>query len=210
MPFNNSTRLAFIALLIALLGGCNSTQMRRAEPLQVELPQAQPQQRQFSVEIQQRYQQAIALLRQDQVEPAALALEALLTQEPDIPGAWYNLALIQYHQKQPEQALQSLQRCLDLSPRNPGAHTLNGLILRQQGQFSQARIAYAKALQSDPNFADAHLNLAILYDIYLQYFEDAQVHYQRYLELAGEGTQSEQVKFWLQDLQLRMAQGGNG
>ncbi len=59
------------------------------------------------------------------------------------------------------------------------------------------------------DFADAHLNLAILYDIYLQFFYDAHDHYQRYLELAPEDETAKKVKLWLQDLQQRMLQGGN-
>lgn len=203
MPLNNA-RLLTLALLIGLLSGCTTTTIRRAEPIQVQLPEAAPLQRHFSPETRQRYRQALALLHQQQLTPASLALQALLAEEPEIAGAWYNLALIQYQQGEPLAALQSLEHSLRLSPRNAAAYSLNGLILRQQGQFKPARIAYAKALESDPDYADAHLNLAILYDIYLQYFTDAQRHYQRYLELAGPGEQPEQVKLWLQDLQLRI------
>lgn len=203
MPLiNNPTRLAVAVILLSLLSACSNTQVRRAESILVELPQVQ--QREYSPEIRQRYQQAIALLRQDQTASAQQALQALLADDAEIPGAWYNLALIQHQQNDTQSALQSLERCLSLSPRNAYAHTLNGIILRQQGQFSQAQVAYAKALESDSDYADAHLNLAILYDIYLQYFTDAEIHYQRYLELAVDGETSEQAKLWLQDLQLRI------
>tara|TARA_R110002167_G_scaffold30636_2_gene101204 strand:+ start:9005 stop:9637 length:633 start_codon:yes stop_codon:yes gene_type:complete len=207
MPWSNWGRLAAALTLIALLGGCGTSQVRRAEPIRVELPEAKPLQRQFSPEIQQRYKDALSLIREEQYIPAQQALESLLAEDPEIAGAWYNLALLQYRQQDQQGSLRSLDHCLALSPRNPAAHTLNGLILRQQGQFKSARIAYAKALESDQNYASAYLNLAILYDIYLQYFEDALIHYQRYLALAGEGEQPEQVKLWIQDLQLRMAQG---
>ncbi|MEH6824525.1 MAG: tetratricopeptide repeat protein [Motiliproteus sp.] len=206
---SNPIRLAVAVVLFSLFSGCTSTQIRRAEPVEIELPQAQGQPRQFSPAIILRYQQAIAHLRKEEISHALLALQELLADDPEIAGAWYNLALIQHQQNDPDSALQSLQRCLSLNPRNPSAHTLHGLILRQQGQFTEARMAYARALESDPDFADAHLNLAILYDIYLQFFYDAHDHYQRYLELTTEGETPEKVKLWLQDLQLRMLQENN-
>jgi tetratricopeptide (TPR) repeat protein len=208
MRFNNSGRLTAIVLLLSLVIGCTGSQVRRAEPIQVELPELK--QKEFSIDVQLNYQLAISQLHAGETERAEQAFQALLTQQPDIAGAWYNLGLIQYHQQRKDEALRSLDRCLAINPRHPAAYTVSGLILRQRGQFEQARLAYAKALESDPDYADAHLNLAILYDIYLQYREDAKSHYQRYLQLVSDEKQTEQVKLWLQDLQLQLDQGGNG
>ncbi len=207
----NGTGSALISLvLLSLLVGCTTSSVKRAEPIQVQLPDPEPNKRLYSEPIKLQYQQAIGQLRGGHTAQAEQQLEQLLLQQPEIPGAWYNLALIQYHQQRTDQAQQSLARCLALNPRHPAAHTLNGLMLRQQGQFELARLSYAKALKSDPDYAQAHLNLAILYDIYLQYFEDAQHHYLRFLELATDDPQTEQVKLWLQDLQLRLNQESNG
>ncbi|MFT5720849.1 MAG: tetratricopeptide (TPR) repeat protein [Motiliproteus sp.] len=200
----NKTRLLSLAVLISLANGCSTSEFRHAEPVQAEAHTAPALQRQYSPETRQRYRQALALLRQQQIIPARQALQALLADEPEIAGAWYNLALIQYQQAEPQAALQSLEHSLRLSPGQPGAYTLSGLILRQQGQFKQARSAYTQALEADSGYAAAHLNLAILYDIYLQAFPKARHHYQRYLELAGQDEQPEQVTLWLQDLQRRI------
>jgi tetratricopeptide (TPR) repeat protein len=209
MRSNSRQLIGLLLILATLTGGC-TTQVRRAEPIKVELPEAKPQQRQFNAGTRQAFEQAVNLLRDGELELATVALQDLLQQREDIPGAWYNLALAQYHQQQLGAALQSLQRCIDLNPRHAPAHTLSGLIYREQAQFEQARIAYAKALESDKDYAQAHLNLAILYDIYLSYLEDARLHYQRYLELDKSSPQSEQVKLWLQDLQLRIEQERRG
>lgn len=208
MRFNNA-HTAVILVLITLLSGCAS-QVRRAEPIKVELPEAKLQQRVYNEGTHLAFKQAVDLLQLDELELAKVALEDLLKQQSDIPGAWYNLALLQYNQNQPEQAQQSLARCTELSPRHAQAYTLSGMIHRQLGQFEQARLAYAKALESDRNYPQAHLNLAILYDIYLRYFEDAKQHYLRYLELDPDSEQSAQVLLWLQDLEFRIAQENQG
>ncbi len=95
MPLNNPTRLAVAVVLLSLFSGCTSTHTRRAEPIKIELPQAQGQPRQFSPAIILRYQQAIALLRKGELPPAQQTLQELLKEDPEIAGAWYNLALIQ-------------------------------------------------------------------------------------------------------------------
>ncbi len=208
MRFNNASPLATVVLLLSLLVGCSGSQMRRAEPLRIELPERQL--KEFSSEVGLNYQLAVSQLRSGEIEQAEQGFQALLRQQPDIAGAWYNLGLIQYHQQRHDEALESLNRCLTINPRHPAAYTASGVILRQQGLFEQARLAYTKALESDPDYAVAHLNLAILYDIYLQYLEDAKLHYLRYLELVGDVKQTEQVALWLQDLQLRLNRGTKG
>ncbi|MFT6917185.1 MAG: tetratricopeptide (TPR) repeat protein [Motiliproteus sp.] len=210
MPYNRTRRLSLAVVIISLISlssGCSKTPLRHAEPAQDQATTTPALQRQFSPEIRQRYRQVLTLLRQQQLIPARQRLQALLADEPELAGAWYNLALIQYRQAEPQAALQSLERSLSLRPEQPAAYSLSGLILRQQGQFTQARSAYTQALEADSGYADAHLNLAILYDIYLQSFTDAQHHYQRYLELSGADKQSERVTLWLQELQLRINRG---
>jgi len=53
----------------------------------------------------------------------------------------------------------------------------------QEGKFDDARRQYRKALDADPDYALAHLNIAILYDLYLQEPKEALPHYQAYQQL---------------------------
>ena len=53
----------------------------------------------------------------------------------------------------------------------------------------------------DPNYAYAHLNIAILYDLYVSEPERALSHYQRYREL--EPKEAATVTKWIADLQQR-------
>jgi TolA-binding protein len=57
---------------------------------------------------------------------------------------------------------------------------------RRAGRFADARQGYAAALALDPLYPPAHMNLAVLLDLYLGEPAEAMAHYQRYLELATE------------------------
>ena len=52
---------------------------------------------------------------------------------------------------------------------------------------------------------ETHLNLAILYDLYMGKLPQALEHYQRYLELTSD--EKSPVKGWVADLQRRMKAG---
>ena len=73
---------------------------------------------------------------------------------------------------------------------------------RAGGRFAEARADYEQALKLDPLFADVHLNLAILLDLYLGLPQAALQHYERYQEIVG--GEDKQVKLWITDLKQRL------
>ena len=76
-----------------------------------------------------------------------------------------------------------------------------GIVQRQQGQFEKAREAYEAAIANNPAAPLPHLNLAILYDLYLGDVNKAQALYQRCVELSpGDATQ---LNRWLAELKGR-------
>ncbi len=154
---------------------------------------------------QKTYDIAIQYLKNNQVKKAQKLLLDLANDNPEISGIHLNLALIYYRLFQFELSRQSLNKVLRLSPKNSLAYNLSGTLYREAGKFDLAREAYLFALTLSPNYADAHLNIAILFDIYLVSLTDAKQHYLRYLELnKGDNTK---VKLWLQDLELRISKG---
>ena len=78
---------------------------------------------------------------------------------------------------------------------------------RAEGEFENARDTYLAILNETPAFYDAHVNLGILYDLYLRQPELAHNHYQKYLEAAPQSDS--QVEKWLVDLQRRHGIGAN-
>ncbi|HEY5718237.1 MAG TPA: hypothetical protein VIS52_07040 [Motiliproteus sp.] len=195
---------ALLCLLVLLLAGCAGSNIKRAETLQLGLPEVEQKVLVISPEARAQYSAAVALLRDDKSYEARNALQQLL-KISEVPGAYLNLALLDYHEGFYSSARHRLDKALELMPRNAAAYNLSGTLYRQEGEFKKAWEAYALALQADENYAPAHLNLAILFDIYLQYWLDARNHYQRYLDLHGEDPQ---VNLWLQDLERRIKRAG--
>lgn len=64
------------------------------------------------------------------------------------------------------------------------APTGEGIAHRRAGRLNEAREAYSAALALDPLYAPAHLNLAVLLDLYFGDAPAAMTHYREYLALA--------------------------
>ena len=202
-----STRALLLLSLLAV--GCSSNNIRRAEPIQVEVPAPVAVKKQGPViptGINNGFKRAIAMLKQGDIEGARDMLLLLKLQHPGLIGIHLNLALTLYRLDALKEALLEVDEVLRHSPRNHVAYNLRGSILRKLGRFTEARVDYTKAIKIKPDYPLAYLNLAILFDIYLQYWEDSKGYYLYYLELVPE--ESEKVKLWIQDLDMRIEMAG--
>ena len=72
---------------------------------------------------------------------------------------------------------------------------------RKLGKFAEAEAAYLRAIAAEPNYAPAHLNLGVLYDLYLAEPQKALEQFERYIEIAGE---NKQVAGWVIELRKRV------
>jgi Flp pilus assembly protein TadD len=77
------------------------------------------------------------------------------------------------------------------------------LSYRMKGRMNDARAAYERALELDPAYADAHLNLGILLDLYLGESALALTHFERYVALAPSGSDVAVGK-WIADIKGRV------
>jgi tetratricopeptide (TPR) repeat protein len=126
----------------------------------------------------------------------------VLTQKyPKLSGPWVKLGSIAEAEEKYPAAIENYRKAISINRNNVNAYVALGLLQRKQGYFSDAFDTYHDALAIWRDFPEAHLNLAILYDLYLNDAEEAQKHYEAYSFLTGE--KDEKVQKWLVEVRHR-------
>ena len=148
------------------------------------------------------YEQATAIMAAGDFDEAELRFKEFLLHYPEYPGAHVNLAIIEAMRHNDEAARVYLDAALALNPKYPAALNQLGQLLRRNGDFSAAEAAYLKAVTVSPDYALAHYNLGVLYELYLQRLDDALTHFEAYQALVAE---DKQVEKWIADLKRRIA-----
>jgi Flp pilus assembly protein TadD len=151
--------------------------------------------------VQRAYDDARKALRAGRTEDAERGFRALTQSNPELGGPHANLALIYRQAGKLPEAVAALEKAVGANPRQPIYFNQLGIAYRHNGQFDKAREAYEKAIALDPNYASAHLNLAILHDLYLWDGKRALELYDRYLVLSPGGDAT--VTKWVADLKNR-------
>lgn len=127
----------------------------------------------------------------------------LISIRPDYPEAQINLGLLLFSGDQPDQAKAYFLSAIEQDSQPAIAYNHLAISARRSGDFASALEFYQQALALDPEYANAHLNLGILLDIYLQKLPQALQHYQKYQELTQQ--EREEVGKWIVDLKRRIA-----
>ena len=148
------------------------------------------------------YEQATAIMAAGDFVEAELRFKEFLLHYPEYPGAHVNLAIIEAMRHNDEAARVYLDAALALNPEYPAALNQLGQLLRRNGDFSGAEAAYLKAVTVSRDYALAHYNLGVLYELYLQRLDDALKHFEAYQALVAE---DKQVEKWIADLKRRIA-----
>ena len=97
-------------------------------------------------------------------EEARAAYERALELDPDHPDAHVNLGRLLHESGNPAQAEQHYRAALAIVPDHETAAFNLGVALEDLGRIDDAIIAYTRALESDSTNADAHYNLAGIYE----------------------------------------------
>lgn len=191
----NSIRALLLMLACLLLAACGGVPSRQgAEPAPgVAAPPR---------EARAEFERALDMMQEKQYAEAVPTLEAMTQRYPGLAGPYLNLGIARMRLGQFDEAEAAVRRALEINPENAMAYNLLGLIHREVGRFQEAREDYERALKSDPLFADVHLNIAVLLDLYLGQPRIALQHYERYQEISG--GEDKQVKLWIADLKQRL------
>jgi tetratricopeptide (TPR) repeat protein len=110
------------------------------------------------------FREALTLERAGRLADAETAYERLLACWPDLPDAWYNLAVLQRKARRFDAALASYRQALDRGVTRPEEVHLNrGVIYSDHlRRDAAAELELLAALRLNPNFLPALLNLANL------------------------------------------------
>ncbi len=149
----------------------------------------------------QQYRQALDLMRGGRDAEAESALKQISLAYPQFAGPQLNLALLYVKDSKLTEAESALKAAVQINPANLQAGNELGIVERRLGKFADAEAAYQRTIAADPNYAPAHLNLGVLYDLYLAEPQKALGEFERYIELAGA---NKQVSGWVVELRKRV------
>lgn len=186
-------------VLLAVLAGCATPAAREAAPGQAAAPaKVEPP---VPAPARQAYEQALASMQAGRHKEAETVLLELTRKYPELSGPYANLGILYYRTGRPTEAVEMLNKAIGINSQQAAYYNQLGVIQRSNGRFAEARTAYSRALEVDANYPFAHLNLGILYDLYLGEPDRAVAHYQRYAELNP--ADAKQVEKWIADLKQR-------
>ena len=150
---------------------------------------------------QRSFDEALRALRAGRNDEAEKAFRALTQSNPELGGPHANLGVMHRQAGRLDESVAALERAVSASPQQPLYFNQLGISYREKGQFAKAREAYERAVALDPDYAAAHLNLGILYDLYLRDNTRALAEYDRYIALSA-GKDAVVAK-WVVDLKNR-------
>ncbi len=157
------------------------------------------------LEIEQ-YTQALRYINQNQINEAEASLLAIIDKRPELAGPWANLGLLYIKKNQLDKAEGHLNNALKRNPKLAQAYNLLGFIESKRTHINKAKDYFAQAIATKDDYALAHYNLALIYDIYLRDVPKAIEHYKRYLELTN--FEDKRTADWLKELTNTLNKAG--
>ncbi len=154
-----------------------------------------------------RFQQAQTALENKEWEQAEQHLLWLTDNSPGLSGPYVSLAKLYSLTGQPDKVAPLFMQAIANNSNNVSAYNQYAIFLRQQGDFNGAETLYQQALEVWPDYPEGHLNLGILYDMYMGKFDLALTHYLQYQNL--QPAPDRQVAGWIVDTQRRLKRAGD-
>jgi len=153
----------------------------------------------------EKYQNGLNALNNNDETKAEGIFNEIIEDNPELAGPYTNLALIHFKKKEYDLSLELVNKALMRNPEQAQAYQLRGQIFVTKGKIHDAKKDYIKAIELKPDYINAHYNLALLYDIYLQEISLAIKHYETYLSLIEKPDEATQE--WVNHLKGTLANG---
>ncbi len=156
------------------------------------------------------FERAIWSAQSGDLDQAIVLLNDITQKNPDLAIVYRHLGVLHIRQNDFSAAEQALMKSVKLYGHDPIAYNHLGIAKRGLGKFTRAREAYNKAIELKPDYADAILNLGILYDLYLHQLDRALIYYTQFLSVvAPKDKQALLVEKWKIDIKNRQKRVNN-
>lgn len=152
-----------------------------------------------------KYQKALTLMNKKDWPQAQSLLDEVALAQPQLSGTYVNKAIIFREQGDFAQAQILLSKAISVNELNLYAHHIKGQIYRLQGDFIAAEKSYQAALAIWPKYAPAHLDMAILLELYRGRLIDAYHFYYSYIQL---NKNDDEALRWLAGLEIKIKRAG--
>lgn len=189
-PSINKHKFTYIVTLsITLLSAC----AQAPEKQSASTPQTRTiENNSISTADREKYKSGLIALNNNDDATAERIFNDFVQDTPELAGPYTNLALIYFKKKEYDQSLELVNKALLRNPEQAQAYQLRGQIFLAKRKINDAKKDYIKAIELKPDYINAHYNLALLYDIYLQEIALAIKHYEIYLSLIKEPDEATQ------------------
>ncbi len=194
--------LLFLSLLINVSCSHIPTDIENKEPKGISISN------ELSSEDLTNYKKALYALKNNEYGDSEKLLQNVIERHPDLAGPHANLGLIYYKMEKYSQSTKSLKKTLSLNPKNPYAYNILGLISKNKGDLSNSKKYFLLAIKYKKDYAKAHYNIALLYDIYFQEIKESIYHYNEYLKIINiKNIKDEKTNSWVKQLENSLSKG---
>jgi tetratricopeptide (TPR) repeat protein len=140
-------------------------------------------------------------MRKKDYKTAKQKLGVITQKDTSLSGPWVLLGNIAVELKQYKLAQDHYKQALKITPDNINAYIALARSQRMMGEFDVAQNTLAQVLGIWKDCPEAHLNLGILYDLYLNQPKKAQQHIEAYLFLNN--YKDQKAVAWYNEIQSR-------
>ncbi len=140
-------------------------------------------------------------VKDSQLEQAKQYLKKLIAKDDSVSGPWVLLGDIAVQEKDLESAQNLYKKAIEVNRLNVSAYLLLSQVLRKRGDYLDAQNVYHEALSVWPDCPEAHLNLGVLYDLYLDHPINAEKHLSAHQLLTN--YRNLDVEKWLDEIEER-------
>ncbi|MFL0802489.1 MAG: hypothetical protein K6L81_02145 [Agarilytica sp.] len=149
------------------------------------------------------YEKALNTFDKAAYKKSLKALQKLDKKYPNHLGIKINLATNYLLLARVDLANNTAQQALSINNTVAEVHNILGLIAIEQKAYQKAETEYLLAVTLNKKFAEAHYNIALLYDVYFQDINKAYAYYNSYLKLVPD---DQKTKDWVDQLKYSLEQ----